>query len=328
MNKDSNATNNVSDSLNMSILPQRGNTEKTPLKREHVPKYGRPHVIIPQEDLVWAMQQKPSINQFWQQCWLCDPYGSRWMPLSTSLTDKTLKVAKAALRNKCLFDFKTEMRMLEGKRFYETYVINLHGSRRKEFWSGGVIGDPTSEPEESGGDDDPKPGACADYAGVVSIPGGVNANPTSDTETQSGQAFQQASVTSQKHLSNSSKELLRCDQESPAVAPLGGATLVDSQEEELDKCECDTTNSDFPHRTQEIKLTNDELKTYLDAALKGVIPSDDVIGQLKDSDYWVCFRRAAEVHNWDLGQLSQSEIPAHLKEQMRSLREKANRGRF
>jgi predicted methyltransferase MtxX (methanogen marker protein 4) len=95
-----------------------------------------------------------------------------------------------------------------------------------------------------------------------------------------------------------------------------GATLVDSQEEELDKCACDTTNSDFPHHTQEIKLTNDELKSHLDAAVKGVMPSGDVIAQLRDSDYWVCFRRAAEVHNWDLGQLSQSCVPAHLKEQM------------
>jgi hypothetical protein len=321
MNKDSTATNNVSDSLNMSILPQRGNTEKTPLKREYVPKYGRPHVIIPQEDLVWAMQQKPSINQFWQQCWLCDPYGSRWMPLSTSLTDKTLKVAKAALRNKCLFDFKTEMRMLEGKRLYETYVINLHGSRRKEFWSGGVANYPTSEPEESGGDDDPKPGACADYAGVVSIPGGVNANPTSNTETQSEQAFQLGSVSSQKHLSNSSKELLRCDQESvlpPAIAPLGGASPASV--EEINKRE-ELTG-------EEIKLTNDELKSHLDSAVKGVMPSGDVIGQLRDSDYWVCFRRAAEVHNWDLGQLLHSEVPAHLKEQMRSLKEKFKRRKF
>jgi hypothetical protein len=75
-------------------------------------------------------------------------------------------------------------------------------------------------------------------------------------------------------------------------------------------------------------LTDDQLKEHLDAALKGVMPSDDVIGQLKDSDYWVCFRQAAKVHNWDLGQLSHSYVPAHLKEQMRSLKEKFKRRRF
>jgi hypothetical protein len=109
------------------------------------------------------------------------------------------------------------------------------------------------------------------------------------------------------------------NQEPPALAPLGGASPATVlNEEEMPR------DAEVP----QIKLTDDELKAHLDAAVKGVMPSDDVIGQLRDSDYWVCFRRAAEVHNWDLGQLSQSEVPAHLKEQMRSLKERVKRRKF
>ncbi|QFS51629.1 hypothetical protein [Nostoc sphaeroides] len=42
--------------------------------------YKRLHVIIPIQDMLWASQQKPSVNQLWQECWTADPYGSRWMP--------------------------------------------------------------------------------------------------------------------------------------------------------------------------------------------------------------------------------------------------------
>ncbi|WP_235018968.1 hypothetical protein [Tolypothrix sp. NIES-4075] len=109
------------------------------------------------------------------------------------------------------------------------------------------------------------------------------------------------------------------NQEPPAIAPFGGASPATAlNEEEVPR------DAEVP----QVKLTNDELKTHLDAAVKGVMPSDDVIGQLRDSDYWVCFRRAAEVHNWDLGQLFQSDVPAHLKEHMRSLAEKFKRRRF
>ncbi|QFS51926.1 hypothetical protein [Nostoc sphaeroides] len=47
--------------------------------------YKRLHVIIPIEDMLWASQQRPSVTQLWQECWTADPYGSRWMPLSTGM---------------------------------------------------------------------------------------------------------------------------------------------------------------------------------------------------------------------------------------------------
>ncbi|WP_242055420.1 hypothetical protein [Nostoc flagelliforme] len=30
--------------------------------------YKRLHVIIPIQDMLWASQQKPSVNQLWQEC--------------------------------------------------------------------------------------------------------------------------------------------------------------------------------------------------------------------------------------------------------------------
>jgi hypothetical protein len=186
-------------------------------------KYNKPHVIIPQEDMVWAKKQKPSINQFWQDCWLSDPYGSRWMPLTTELTGKTLKQAKATLRKQGLFDFKTEMRILEGKRYYETYVINLHGSRRTKYWSGGVNEDPTSDNVNGmeGVDTDPKKSPHSPDVGESVTPGGVQNYPTNVFVTKAEQEFQKASVSSQELLSNSSKELLSsCNVSPPLASPL------------------------------------------------------------------------------------------------------------
>jgi hypothetical protein len=320
MNNVSTATKDNSNSeLTMSNLTENNNQSKgtspkeVKAKSKHIPKYSRPHMIIPIEDMDWAMTQIPSVHRLWSECWRCDPYGSRWMQLNTNLKRSAFMQAKKILEAQGLFLFKPDKSIGDGRETVCWMVQNLHGSRVISYWKGSTATDSKSMIMEIESIKENLESTLAD---------------SNDTETQSEQAFQQASVTSQKHLSNSSKELLRCDQESPAVAPLGGATLVDSQEEELDKRECGTTNSDFLHHTQEIKLTDDELKTHLAAAVKGVMPSGDVIGQLRDSDYWVCFRRAAEVHNWDLGQLLHSDVPAHLKEQMRSLAEKFKRRKF
>lgn len=173
--------------------------------------YRKPHVIIPQEDMRWVRNQKPSVKTLWEDCWLSDPYGSRWMPLSTELTGKTLKQAKALLRKQGLFDFKTTMQMLEGKRYYETLVINLHGSRRREYW-GGVVEDPTSPPEITldGEDDDPKQSNDTPDIGGIITPGGVQNYPTNVSQTQVQQEFQNASRTFHEHLTNSSEEIVRC----------------------------------------------------------------------------------------------------------------------
>jgi hypothetical protein len=67
--------------------------------------YKRLHVIIPIEDMLWASQQKPSVNQLWQESWTADPYGSRWMPLTSALGYSTFISAKKILVDSGLFIF-------------------------------------------------------------------------------------------------------------------------------------------------------------------------------------------------------------------------------
>ncbi|MEA5517194.1 hypothetical protein VB654_24525, partial [Nodularia sp. UHCC 0506] len=66
------------------------------------------------------------------------------------------------------------------------------------------------------------------------------------TQTQSEQAFCETSRTSQKHLTNSSKEIVRCDSSTPhenshceetAIAPLGGASpqIIEGVEEKKEE---------------------------------------------------------------------------------------------
>ncbi|MBD2536110.1 hypothetical protein H6G97_45070 [Nostoc flagelliforme FACHB-838] len=96
--------------------------------------YKRLHVIIPIEDLLWASQQKPSITQLWQECWTADPYGSRWMPLTSALGYSTFISAKKILSESGLFIFKPDKSIQDSRETVVWMVKNLHGSRMKEFW--------------------------------------------------------------------------------------------------------------------------------------------------------------------------------------------------
>jgi hypothetical protein len=96
--------------------------------------YKRLHVIIPIEDMLWASQQKPSVTQLWQECWTADPYGSRWMPLTSALGYSTFISAKKILADSGLFIFKPDKSIQDGRETASWMVKNLHGSRMKEFW--------------------------------------------------------------------------------------------------------------------------------------------------------------------------------------------------
>lgn len=151
--------------------------------------------MIPLQDLEWAADQKPAIMQLFLECWRSDPYGNRWMPLTTNLKDKTLKQAKSALRKAELFDFKTEMRILEDRRYYETLVINLRGSRRSH--PSGVVENPTKEQEgysatPGGANNDPTQGSLKPQVGYSTTPGGVKNYPTYPPQTLSQSGSQEA----------------------------------------------------------------------------------------------------------------------------------------
>lgn len=97
-------------------------------------KRARAHAIIPTEDLAWAMKQKPSVNQLWLECWASDAYGSRWMSLTTSLSNSAFRAAKKVIQEQNLFLFMPKKSVKDGRRTEHWMTMNLHGSRKKSYW--------------------------------------------------------------------------------------------------------------------------------------------------------------------------------------------------
>ncbi|WP_375515680.1 hypothetical protein [uncultured Nostoc sp.] len=189
--------------------------------------YKRLHVIIPIEDMLWASQQKPSVNQLWQECWTADPYGSRWMPLTSALGYSTFISAKKILSDSGLFIFKPDKSIQDGRETASWMVKNLHGSRMKEFWekANSEKQEPDAEKRESNAE------ISEIDAGSEEMRASYKASILG--KSQSKQGFQETSRTAQKHLTNSSFEFVRCisdtltgnsREEETASAPLGGAS--------------------------------------------------------------------------------------------------------
>ncbi|MBE8992401.1 hypothetical protein [Nostoc sp. LEGE 12450] len=189
--------------------------------------YKRLHVIIPIEDMLWASQQKPSVNQLWQECWTADPYGSRWMPLTSALGYSTFISAKKILSESGLFIFKPDKSIEDGRETASWMVKNLHGSRMKEFWekANSENQQPNSQKGEPNAENTEMNAGCEEMRALykASISGQI----------QSEQAFQEPSRTAQKQFTNSSKEFVNCvsdtliensREEETAHAPLRGAS--------------------------------------------------------------------------------------------------------
>jgi hypothetical protein len=98
-------------------------------------KYNKPHCIIPLEDMQWVINQVKSVQILWNECWASDQYGSRWMKLTTSLSEKAFRLARKILYTTGLFEFKRETCIDDTRKTAGWLVINLHGARRiKEYW--------------------------------------------------------------------------------------------------------------------------------------------------------------------------------------------------
>ncbi|WP_242055895.1 hypothetical protein [Nostoc flagelliforme] len=190
-------------------------------------RYKRLHVIIPIEDLLWASQQKPSVTQLWQECWTADPYGSRWMPLTSALGYSTFISAKKILSESGLFIFKPDKSIEDGRETASWMVKNLHGSRIKEFWekANSASPKPDAEKREPNAEISEIDAGCEEIRALnqASILG----------QSQSEQGFCEPSRTTQEQLTNSSKEFVSCfsdtltensREEETASAPLGGAS--------------------------------------------------------------------------------------------------------
>ncbi|MHC5762995.1 hypothetical protein [Nostoc sp.] len=203
--------------------------------------YKRLHVIIPIQDMLWASQQKPSVNQLWQECWTADPYGSRWMPLSTGMGYSTFISAKKILSDSGLFIFKPDKSIQDSRETVTWMVKNLHGSRMKEFWekANSLNQQLSSEKREPNAEISDKDAGSEEMRALNQA--------SISSQNLSEQAFQKSSRTAQEHLTNSTKEFVRCNSdtlteishcEEAAIAPLGVASPqfvqgVEELEEEL-----------------------------------------------------------------------------------------------
>ncbi|MHC5897215.1 hypothetical protein [Nostoc sp.] len=174
-------------------------------------RFNRPHIIIPEEDTTWAIVQKPRVLRFWQQCWLADPYGSRWMKLVTNLSDSAFRFARRVLEAAHLFIFRRLSTGSDG-RTSAWEVRNLHGARVKDFWQG----------EKS------QAVSVSNKADTAPTKADVASNePDVAIENHPEQGFEERSGTPQQHITNSSKEFVMCDSQEPsetAIAPLEGAS--------------------------------------------------------------------------------------------------------
>jgi hypothetical protein len=184
-------------------------------------------VIIPIEDMLWASQQKPSVTQLWQECWTADPYGSRWMPLTSALGYSTFICAKKILSESGLFIFKPDKSIQDSRETFVWMVKNLHGSRMKEFWekANAENQQPDSEKRELN----------AEISEIDAAPEEIRAlNQASlSGQSQSEKGFCEPSRTTQEHITNSFDEFVICisdaltensQVEETAHAPLGVAS--------------------------------------------------------------------------------------------------------
>ena len=209
-------------------------------------KYTELHMIIPVEDMKWALNQSPTIYKLFGECWASDPFGSRFVLLSTTLRGDNLRKAKKVIKDAGLFEFKVEMHIVAGESCYETFVINYHGSR-SSYWK---------------------------LKNQIDNPGVRTDNPGGQPETLKQQAFQNASRTSHKRLSNSSKELLR-------------------RGEDTSQC--------LPRESEKQSLTPEEVTRHLEGAKQGIMPETEIIALLREYPRdWTEFIHYAQVNKWDL----------------------------
>nr|MDZ8061856.1 hypothetical protein [Nostoc sp. EkiNYC01] len=210
-------------------------TPKKSASRKYQKPYKRQHVIIPIEDMLWASQQKPSVNQLWQECWTCDPYGSRWMPLNTSLGYSTFIAAKKVLSATGLFVFKPDKSVIDGRETVGWIVRNLHGSRVKSFWE-----------QEVGSIDEE---THADLEEIHALDEECIVN-----ENEPPQAVEEVSVTPHQHLTNSSKEFVRCDGDQINSTSSEGVSPPDAEENKWSSDAIAARSKARPGRMEKLKL--------------------------------------------------------------------------
>jgi hypothetical protein len=197
------------------------------------------------------------------------------MKLVTNLSDSAFRLARRVLEAAGLFVFRRLSCGSDG-RTSVWEVKNLHGARVKDFWQ--------SEKNEVD--------TASNKADNISIKANTATNETNIiTQNQSEQGFGEHSRTPQKHLTNSSKEFVRCDSstllgnsrvEVTADASLGGASppVIEGVEEAESLSAGDRRSNLFKREEESPAVTDCTSLTLVDAAPS---QSASLLGEKQDS---------------------------------------------
>ena len=166
--------NNSVKSVSPSPSKSKASAQRKTRQDSYRAKFNKSHVIIPTEDFIWLKDQSNPVKTLFAECWIADPYGSRWQVLNHSLKSSSFFKAKKILSEQGLFLFKTDRSVLNNREVVCWLVINLHGARRNDYWL---------------------KSADSDSADLESDSTSVEAIAS---ETQSQQGFQNPSETSQE----------------------------------------------------------------------------------------------------------------------------------
>ena len=277
--------NNTQDkSVSASSNKSKGSKSKASDQRKsrqdsYKKKFGnRPHMIIPQEDFIWALDKHNSVKTLFMECWLSDPYGSHWQDLKHSLKTGSFKRAKKILFDKGLFIFEPKKSIRDGRETTHWRVLNLHGARKNDYWLNIEKSLETSEDTFHNQEDHAllskdHPLPPKDH------PGYLEDHPRSSIsdQSQSQQAIPDPSETSQERLSNSSKELLETlatekevsdrDRDFALEEQITSASLQnENQVQSLHSFHCVTVVPDCLKKEEEAKAKSVEEQKSLGAA--------------------------------------------------------------
>ncbi len=195
--------NNSVKSVSPSPSKSKASDQRKTRQDSYRAKFNKSHVIIPTEDFIWLKDQSNPVKTLFAECWIADPYGSRWQVLNHSLKSSSFFKAKKILSEQGLFLFKPDRSIRDGKEVACWLVINLHGARRNDYWLKSADSDSADLDSDSADLESDSADLESDSADLESDSTSVEAIAI---ETQSQQELQNPSETPQEHLRNSSKE--------------------------------------------------------------------------------------------------------------------------
>ncbi len=180
--------NNSVKSVSPSPSKSKASAQRQTRQDSYRAKFNKSHVIIPTEDFIWLKDQSNPVKTLFAECWIADPYGSRWQVLNHSLKSSSFFKAKKILSEQGLFLFKTDRSVLNNREVVCWLVINLHGARRNDYWLKSADSDSADLESDSADLESDSADLESDSTSVEAIA----------SETQSQQGFQNPSETSQE----------------------------------------------------------------------------------------------------------------------------------